>query len=325
MKQGLIGVIVPVYNVEKYIAECIESILAQTYTNFRLILVDDGTPDNAGKICDEYAKKDPRITVIHQENAGVTRARARGVEEANDCEFITFVDGDDALPHSSLYEYHSRTNSNVDIIIGQYEKMHLLQERTIGKKEYIYALIDKTNNAFEAPWGRLFRKELFNNDTFNIPRSIYIGEDTIMNIRLAFCSKKDILEIPIKTYHYNVLGSSLSHSQKESYKYLVGYFHYLKASVPKKQYNEYISVIIKRGIWYWMGPHRYSFREPTKDATTFIEELKKDIKIHHYKLDLYDRIQLFCKSKAIKFVFVKLHIIQNKLKSIYNRMKCTKQ
>ena len=89
--KGLIGVIVPIYKVEKYIAECIESILAQTYTSFRLILVDDGSPDDAGKICDEYAKKDTRITVIHQENAGVTRARARGVEETKDCEFITFL------------------------------------------------------------------------------------------------------------------------------------------------------------------------------------------------------------------------------------------
>ena len=84
MTQGLIGVIVPVYRTEKYLAECIDSILAQTYTHFRLVLVDDGSPDNAGKICDEYAEKDRRITVIHQDNAGATRARARGVEEAAD-------------------------------------------------------------------------------------------------------------------------------------------------------------------------------------------------------------------------------------------------
>ena len=71
MDDTLIGVIVPVYKTEKYVAECIESILAQTYRNFRLILVDDGSPDGAGSICDEYATKDQRITVIHQENAGV--------------------------------------------------------------------------------------------------------------------------------------------------------------------------------------------------------------------------------------------------------------
>ncbi len=70
MQKGLIGVIVPVYKTEEYIAECIESILAQTYTKFRLILVDDGSPDSAGAICDEYAAKDKRITVIDQKNAG---------------------------------------------------------------------------------------------------------------------------------------------------------------------------------------------------------------------------------------------------------------
>jgi glycosyltransferase involved in cell wall biosynthesis len=106
-----------VYKVEKYIAECIESILAQTYTKFRLILVDDGSPDNAGKICDEYAKKDSRITVIHQENAGVTRARAAGVEAAEDCEWITFVDSDDTIVKDALMVLLQDTNVNHDIII----------------------------------------------------------------------------------------------------------------------------------------------------------------------------------------------------------------
>ena len=120
MQKGLIGVIVPVYKVEKYIAECIDSILAQTYTNFRLILVDDGTPDNAGNICDEYAKKDSRITVIHQENKGVTRARARGVEETNDCEFITFVDSDDTIITTYLEILKNAINEDTDIVISDF-------------------------------------------------------------------------------------------------------------------------------------------------------------------------------------------------------------
>ena len=111
-----VGIIVPIYKVEKYIAECIESILAQTYKDFRLILVDDGSPDNAGKICDEYAKKDSRITVIHQENAGVTRARARGVEEAGDCEFITFVDGDDTIKNDALENLLKRMTTRPNIV-----------------------------------------------------------------------------------------------------------------------------------------------------------------------------------------------------------------
>ena len=119
MAKALIGVIVPVYKVEKYIAECIDSILAQTYTNFRLILVNDGTPDDAGRICNEYAKKDPRIMVIHQENAGATRARERGVDEAADCEFITFVDSDDTIATQYLETLRNAVCDNIDIVANE--------------------------------------------------------------------------------------------------------------------------------------------------------------------------------------------------------------
>lgn len=89
-----LSVIVPVYNTEKYLRECIDSILAQTFTDFELILVDDGSTDKSGLICDEYARKDNRIRVFHQKNAGVTAARKRGVEMSSG-EYVTFVDSDD--------------------------------------------------------------------------------------------------------------------------------------------------------------------------------------------------------------------------------------
>lgn len=96
----MISVIVPVYNVEKYLNECIDSILAQTYTDFELILVDDGATDRCPEICDEYAKKDKRIQVIHQENSGLSVARNTGLDAANG-EYITFVDSDDVV--SKIY------------------------------------------------------------------------------------------------------------------------------------------------------------------------------------------------------------------------------
>ena len=89
-----ISVIVPVYKAEAYLDRCIESILAQTYTDFELILVNDGSPDNCGAICDEYAEKDPRVRVIHKENGGVSTARNAGLAAATG-EFIAFVDPDD--------------------------------------------------------------------------------------------------------------------------------------------------------------------------------------------------------------------------------------
>lgn len=89
-----ISVIVPVYNVEEYLPKCIESILAQSFDDFELLLIDDGTPDRSGEICDEYAKKDFRITVVHQKNSGVTVARNKGLEIAQG-DYAVFVDSDD--------------------------------------------------------------------------------------------------------------------------------------------------------------------------------------------------------------------------------------
>ena len=91
-----ISVIVPVYKAEKYVGECIESILSQTYTDFELLLVDDGSPDKSGEICDYYAGKDPRIIVYHKENGGVSSARNYGIEHAVG-EWICFVDSDDTI------------------------------------------------------------------------------------------------------------------------------------------------------------------------------------------------------------------------------------
>ena len=95
MKQSpLISIIVPVYNVEDYIRPCLDSILAQTYTNFEAILVDDGSKDGSGSVCDEYAEKDSRFIVVHKENGGVSSARNKGLEIAKG-EYIAFVDSDD--------------------------------------------------------------------------------------------------------------------------------------------------------------------------------------------------------------------------------------
>lgn len=96
-----ISVIVPVYKVEKYLAECIESVLAQTFRDFELILVDDGSPDDCGKICDDYAARDSRVRVFHKENGGVTSARRLGVERSR-ADWITFVDADDIIFPNAL-------------------------------------------------------------------------------------------------------------------------------------------------------------------------------------------------------------------------------
>lgn len=114
-----ISVIVPVYKVELYLHRCVDSILAQTFSDFELILVDDGSPDNCGVICDEYAAKDSRVHVIHQENGGLSAARNQGVKwifENSDCQWVTFIDSDDWVHEEYLrILYESCINNNAKL------------------------------------------------------------------------------------------------------------------------------------------------------------------------------------------------------------------
>ena len=137
-----ISVIVPVYKVEPYLCRCVDSILAQTFTDFELILVDDGSPDNCGAICDEYAQKDSRVHVIHQENGGLSAARNAGIDWAfanSDSQWITFVDSDD-LVHPQMLD------SLLDAVYKTCSEMAVtLYEKTSG--ENVFQLNSFTSNA----------------------------------------------------------------------------------------------------------------------------------------------------------------------------------
>lgn len=113
MENPKISVIVPVYNVEKYLRKCVDSILSQTFTDFELLLIDDGSKDHSGEICDEYALQDDRVKVFHKENGGVSSARNLGIDVAKG-EWITFVDADDYIAENLLQSL-CNIDSNVDI------------------------------------------------------------------------------------------------------------------------------------------------------------------------------------------------------------------
>ena len=124
MDKALISVIIPVYKVEKYLDKCVESIVNQTYKNLEILLVDDGSPDNCPKMCDDWAKKDDRIKVIHKENAGVSMARNTGIDNASG-EYIAFVDSDDyILP--TMYEklLESAEQNNSDIVMCRFSNVY---------------------------------------------------------------------------------------------------------------------------------------------------------------------------------------------------------
>ena len=134
MDGKLISVIVPVYNVEKYIRECLDSILAQTYRCFELIIVDDGSTDNSGKICDEYIEADERVKVFHKENGGLSSARNKGLDEANG-EFICFIDSDDTIRMDYLEKLFGAISANdADMAFCDMDAQKLSDELFVGNK-----------------------------------------------------------------------------------------------------------------------------------------------------------------------------------------------
>ena len=168
-EKALISIIIPVYKVEKYLEKCIQSLINQTYENLQIILVDDGSPDNCGKICDEYAQKDHRIEVIHKSNGGLSDARNKGLEIAKG-EYIGFIDSDDYI-ESDMYEvlYNLLKQYNADVSICNFYTVSqgkiAIKNAENGIKEYNRIEILKEvlldNNIQSYAWNKLYKKELF--------------------------------------------------------------------------------------------------------------------------------------------------------------------
>jgi glycosyltransferase involved in cell wall biosynthesis len=190
-----LSIIVPVYKVEQYIHKCVDSILAQTFTDFELILVNDGSPDNCGEICDEYSKKDNRIKVIHKENGGLSTARNAGLDLAKG-DYVGFVDSDDWI-ESDMYEllYKMCENNNCDIAICT-SKIHYTNRTIITGGNHSLIIYDK-NQAMKAMlegqlydevvWTKLFKRNVLENIRFPVGLTY---EDTAFTYRVFHRTQK---------------------------------------------------------------------------------------------------------------------------------------
>ena len=181
----VISVIVPVYNAEKYLRECLDSIVNQTYKNIEIILVDDGSTDGSGAICDEYADKDVRIKVYHIPNGGVSNARNLGIDNANG-EYLMFVDSDDEVSRDCIEKlYCAIEYKEQDLVIGNfcdvYENRKIIQHENlsiIGNLQDDYANI---RILLQGPWGKLYRSEILKKNKIRFRVDISLTEDQIFN------------------------------------------------------------------------------------------------------------------------------------------------
>ena len=194
MKTPIISIIVPVYKVENYIRRCLNSIIAQTFTNWECILIDDGSPDNSGKICDEYAENDERFMVIHQENKGVSAARNAGLDCAKG-EWIVFVDSDDYIADGALSDIECNIKkSNANLLILEYVCAGKKQ-RSISWEKIPVNKDMKTEDFYSfgripgTCWGMMIRKRVLDNNCITFANGVLYCEDTMFFMECLANSK----------------------------------------------------------------------------------------------------------------------------------------
>lgn len=212
--QPKISVIVPVFNAEKYLKRCIDSVLAQSVSDFELILVDDGSKDNSGKICDDYVKQDSRVIVYHKPNGGVSSARNFGLDKAKG-DWIVFVDSDDWVgadycanmlafatsPLSFVMTRHDFVGKQVNSIV----ECHNL----VGKQRIDYIILNKLLD-FSGPYCKLFNRGVIEENKIRFPENIHMGEDGIFMVKYLNVTEA-LTVLNINDYHYQDIEQSLSH------------------------------------------------------------------------------------------------------------------
>ncbi len=217
-EKPLLSIIVPVYDVERYLPKCMDSILAQTFTDFELILVDDGSPDNCPALCDAAAAKDARIRVIHQKNGGLSAARNAGLDAARGA-WIGFVDSDDYIA-PEMYEamYHAVQSTGADLALCDYaevdeagapcQSMHIRLE----KKDFTGRdlLKNATDSTIQPAWNKLYRRDVF--AQLRYPEG-KLNEDLFLIPEICLNTQKAVV-VPKALYYYVQRGGSIMNGNK---------------------------------------------------------------------------------------------------------------
>ena len=216
--KGLVSIIIPVYNTERYLQRCLDSVLNQTYKNIEIIIIDDGSTDCSLKICKQYANLDQRITLIHQDNAGVSVARNEGLKRAKG-EYVCLIDADDYLDHRYV-EIMQESIRKVDLVVcssyileesdGSFQSINTTNsDRFISKDEALLYLF-KSDGYHGWCWNKMFKLDIINSNSLCFEKKLKFCEDEyfclqyILHINSA-CFIKDVL------YHYVQNYSSVNH------------------------------------------------------------------------------------------------------------------
>ena len=307
LKSMLISVVVPVYKVEEYLNRCVDSILKQTFTDFELILVDDGSPDSCGKICDEYAKKDDRVTVIHKQNGGLSDARNAGIEWAlqnSNSEWITFIDSDDWVHKDYLkLLYKAVKETHVDVSVCRFVRTtgedDLSNERNdasvkLWSPEDFF--VEDNVNAIVA-WGKLYRKSLWKDIRYPYGR---IHEDEFTTYKLLFHKDKIAVVDKVMYYYFTnpngIMNKMWTPKRLDAIDAFESRIDYFKDNNYKKAYELNINMLI---MFYYGAFTRLSESDDIENKRKYIKTIRKRFN-KQYKMFKNDT---FVNKDQLEFVY----------------------
>ena len=322
----LISIIVPVYNVEKYLEKCVISIISQTYKNIEIILVDDGATDNSGKICDELKEKDKRIQVIHKKNGGLSDARNAGLKIARG-EYIGFVDSDDYIEKDmfeTLYKLNKENNADISIVsfyelyggkiigVRDSKKLEILDKIEAMKE----LLIDTKIQSYA--WNKLFKKELFKDIIFPTNKNF---EDIATTLLLFEKANKIVLLESPKYYYVRRDDSIIGVKNYKTYKDYLDVIHnkylYLDGKYERLDlYNAYNFII--NMIWVYTIIVTFDLDEVYKEFEKRYSLFEKVVK--KYENDIIDKLNNY--NKAVMYMMLLNKDISKKaVKELYKSYK----
>lgn len=296
----LISVIVPVYQAEKYLTRCLDSILAQSLSDYELLLIDDGSTDGSGVLCDKYAKADERVRVIHQKNGGAAAARNAGLDAAAG-DWIAFIDSDDWVHPDYLRVLHEAAmQRNADLVACRYVTVRggskpadetmipLFSEQNAEE----YWIGDRTGAT--VPWGKLYRRELFREVRYPVGR---IGEDEFVTYRLIFgCDRLAVIDNVMYRYFVNQNGVSRSSYIKrlpDALEAFRQHEEFFKNSPWQKAYRleaEYYAAAWSDAIWITKKQKDEVSRQMTAELR---KELRHYMNTHKYMIPFDKRKDIY--------------------------------
>ncbi|KMK51136.1 hypothetical protein RO21_07990 [[Actinobacillus] muris] len=288
----LISVIVPIYNVEKYLQKCIESIIEQSYTNLEIILVNDGSKDSSPQICDKYAKKDSRIKVIHKENGGLSDARNKGLEVATG-DFISFIDSDDFI-EKDLYNNFQQilsTYPKLDIYIfnlnkqtkSSWIKCHsVLQSHYTENKTQVLSYIFDLNGVDSYAWNKIFRRSLFQEYNLFFPKG-KLYEDVFTIPRIISKSRKIFIDNKVGyNYVFNhsgIMRADFSLRQLDNIQQRELLLNLIKSEYPiiyYKALNKLLDGILSTSYKLSLSNKNNIYNKGLNEIKNYIKTYKKD-------------------------------------------------